>query len=122
MGLPRKKHGKMLGGITGKGFMPGNNANPSGRPKGSVSLSTLLRNLLAKHPDEAEEIVMALVREGKGGSLGHIKEIFERTEGKVKDVVEHQGSSEYTVNFEHGAKEGNNPPAEPLPEADGSDL
>lgn len=27
---------KMLGGITGKGFMPGVSGNPSGRPKGTM--------------------------------------------------------------------------------------
>lgn len=30
------KNEKLLGGITGKGFMPGVSGNPSGRPKGTM--------------------------------------------------------------------------------------
>jgi hypothetical protein len=31
--------GKRLGGVTGKGFTPGNRANPGGRPKGMAGLA-----------------------------------------------------------------------------------
>ena len=32
----RENNGKLLGGITGKGFMPGESGNPAGRPKGKT--------------------------------------------------------------------------------------
>jgi len=45
-----------LGGITGKGFMPGQSGNPGGRPRGSKSLRNLLIEALRKK-----------AKDGKGG-------------------------------------------------------
>lgn len=41
---------KMLGGITGKGFMPGQSGNPSGRPKGT--LKDYVRKVFVEMSDE----------------------------------------------------------------------
>jgi len=48
-----EKQGKnRLGGVTGRGFLPGQSGNPGGRPKGAVSLKRLLlRALKLKIPD-----------------------------------------------------------------------
>jgi hypothetical protein len=72
-------------------FLPGNRANPGGRPKGSVSLTTLLRNRLAKNPHEAEEIVNALIALCKGKELGALKEAFDRIDGKPTETQKIEG-------------------------------
>lgn len=45
--------GKLLGGVTGKGFMPGVSGNPSGRPKNT--LKDYLRQKFNNMTDEEKE-------------------------------------------------------------------
>ena len=43
---------KQLGGITGKGFMPGESGNPNGRPPGSgISITTEIKKKLEEVPE-----------------------------------------------------------------------
>ena len=76
-------------------FLPGQSGNPRawgcGRKPGAVSLVTLLRNYLNKHPDEARAIVESLVKEGKLGNVVATKEIFERIDGKVVETHKIEG-------------------------------
>lgn len=99
---------KMPGGITGKGFKPGESGNPEGRPKGTGHklLSTLLREALEReadveieYPDKdgtiikkkvtlADAVIWRMSKIAVGGSdkesIKAIAEIFDRDEGKAR--------------------------------------
>ncbi len=86
---------KAIGGITGRGFMPGQSGNPGGRPKGSVKLSTCYERSLARpYPDDAQGRTYAQVIADKAvelaaaGDIAAIKEVTDRTEGKAPQKVE----------------------------------
>lgn len=70
-------------------FPPGVSGNPSGRPKGSISLVSLLRRKLAEAGDDgkqnAEAIIDTLILQARCGEFRHIKEILERIDGKVSE-------------------------------------
>ena len=80
---------KRLGGITGRGFLPGQSGNPSGRPRGSAKgLLTVLRSKIAEAGQDGrtieERLVAALVEEALRGKhrLAAIEVIFDRLEGR----------------------------------------
>ncbi len=97
---------KLLGGITGKGFMPGQSGNPSGRPK-RKPLTDAYAALLDKPipPDMARQlkldesttyaqvIAMSLVREAVKGKVQAAAEVADRVEGRVMErvQVDHRG-------------------------------
>lgn len=72
-------------------FEPGVSGNPSGRPKGAVSLSTLLGHHLRDNPDDADRIVQELISIAKDPEHPYwryaVKIIFDRVDGKVKNKV-----------------------------------
>ena len=72
-------------------FKKGQSGNPSGRPKGAVSLVTSLREYLNKHPEEKRDLIKALIKQGKLGNVVATKEILDRVDGKVKEVHEIEG-------------------------------
>lgn len=74
-------------------FAPGNCANPGGRPKGSVSLVTLLRKKLAEVPPGeqrtyGEMLVEATVTDALAGDSQARKLAWEYVEGAAKQHVE----------------------------------
>ena len=87
-----KQHSNNLGGITGKGFMPGVSGNPKGRPKKANCVSDLLRN----KGDEIQEdgrtklqaVIETLYEKAKDGDLKAIDMIFDRVEGKPAQKLE----------------------------------
>src|ERR1017187_8896493 len=101
---PVQRNEKMLGGITGKGFMPGQSGNPGGLPRKPAS-ERLIRRLLANDETELAEIIEALVIKAKTGDVPALKEVLDRAEGKVADKQEHTGAdggpiqAEITVKF-----------------------
>ena len=74
--------------------MPGDTARANGRlggrPKGSLSKNTLEANkykeiLIAKIIANAEPLAEALIKKGLSGDIQALKEIHERSLGKVED-------------------------------------
>lgn len=82
----------MLGGITGKGFMPGQSGNPNGRPR-KRPLTDLLAEKLEQDSGDGsswdERLTMALLKTAAAGDVAALREVFNRLEGKVPDRVEH---------------------------------
>jgi len=76
VGLQRGINAKRPGGVTGKGFQPGQSGNPSGKRKNCVSLSAALKRALT--PETADEIAASLISAAKAGNLGAAKIILDR--------------------------------------------
>jgi len=71
--------------------------NPEGRPKGSKNMSTILKEMLELEIDvdgvkmtQKDAIILKLIKKSTAGELGAIQEIFDRTEGKVKQEIKHE--------------------------------
>ncbi len=85
---------KLLGGITGKGFMPGQSGNPGGRKPGR-SLTALINDVLEgktlgdkplpKGRTAMEMLAEAIVSHAIKGRSQYMKELYERLYGKVPD-------------------------------------
>lgn len=87
-----------------KPFLPGNNANPKGRPKGVENSSTRLLRLLKlkqirKNPVTGkeerftvlQEMDLAIVNKARKGDVRAYQEILDRFEGKIKQAMELSG-------------------------------
>jgi len=87
-------------------WQPGESGNPKGRPPGR-SISSILKDLLNKNftnidPFEKgqlkerpinEHIAIKLANMALKGDISSIKEIFDRTEGKPPQKLEHTGDA-----------------------------
>jgi hypothetical protein len=60
-------------------FKPGNTANPGGRPRDVLSRE--LREALT--PEDRKAIIGTLLAFAKAGKIEHIREVFDRVEGKA---------------------------------------
>jgi hypothetical protein len=85
--------GKQLGGITGRGFLPGKSGNPKGRPH-TKGLLTALRNKVSEVDADGQTIesrlVEVLVSEALDGKnrLPAVEIIFDRLEGRSRQRLE----------------------------------
>lgn len=81
---------KKLGGVTGKGFMPGQSGNPNGRPRTRGLLVQLKAELgeVTKGRSAEELIAQKLVNLAKRGNLAAIRECFDRLEGKPRQAFD----------------------------------
>ncbi len=80
----------------GRPFKPGQSGNPGGRPKGT-SVTAVLRELL----DQAgpDSVAAPLLELAQGGDIQAIKVLLDRTEGKVKEQLEHSGAVAIRVQY-----------------------
>ena len=85
--------GKIMGGCTGKGFLPGTSGNPSGKRKGHHSLTAALKRHLTR--SDAKAIAMKLISMARAGDLAAIKLTFERLDGV--DIEDRLGGLETLV-------------------------
>ncbi|HWO01027.1 MAG TPA: DUF5681 domain-containing protein [Blastocatellia bacterium] len=90
-----ERHPNSLANLELGRFRPGQSGNPNGWPKGVPRVSTALAQLLRCAATEkyqvmnkADLVARALFNKAVRGDVEAIKEVMNRTEGKVKDVVE----------------------------------
>jgi len=89
--------------------------NPNGRPKGSRNRSSIVKEWLSvvqrvKNPitgeteslDQADMITLALISKARKGDVQAFKELMDSGFGKVKDVVDVDGSGFLIQIVEHG--------------------
>lgn len=69
-------------------FKPGSVANPGGRPKGSVNLSTRLKTYMRDNPKRVEQIIETLVKDAVAGDAQARKLLFDRNDGPLALKVE----------------------------------
>ena len=70
----------------------GQSGNPAGRPKGSVSIMTHVRRLLANlgpdEKEEAENLAVSLIKLASQGNAVLMKELLARLDGPVRQEVD----------------------------------
>jgi len=81
VGLQRKNNRKLRGGVTGRGFLPGQSGNPSGRRRGSVNLATALARTLTRK--DAVAICRKLISLCIAGDVPALRLLFDRLDSQV---------------------------------------
>lgn len=94
-------------------FKPGESGNPKGRPKGSRSRSTVVKQWLevqesAKNPitgvteslEQQDIITLALLKKARQGDVQAFKELMDSAYGKQPQVLTHEGNTEAPVVFQ----------------------
>lgn len=81
---------KKLGGVTGKGFMPGSSGNPTGRPK-KKPITEMFEKMLedAETHDSIANAMLKIFSERSGiAKVMLLKDMAERVEGKVTQPID----------------------------------
>jgi hypothetical protein len=115
-------NGKMLGGITGKGFMPGKSGNPTGAKPGR-SLTARLRAVLEQDHNGktvGQALIDVVTREALKGDFRFAKEILDRIDGPITQKVE--GEMNVGLTYRATFDEYTPPTPCPLPEATNGDM
>jgi hypothetical protein len=89
----QRERPKQLGGITGKGFRPGQSGNPNGRPRTRGLVNALHAKVGEIAPDGhtiEHHVVEVLLQEALRGRhrLAAVEVIFDRLEGRSRQRVE----------------------------------
>ena len=91
-GVQKQQNNNGLGGVTGKGWVPGQSGNPGGRPKGSSVASRIQRILAADDGKAAEALAKVFISQGIKADFKFAKEVIDRADGKVPDrIAGHDG-------------------------------
>lgn len=80
-------------------FKPGVSGNPAGKPKGTRSMGTILREMMSEEVSVLENgqqvrkpfadiIIRKLIKKANEGNIQAIREIFDRVDGKVGQEIE----------------------------------
>ena len=99
----KQRGGELPGGITGKGFLPGQSGNPQGRPrtaKFSEACRRLAEEIGQKGTTGAEQLAEHCFRRALKGSARHAELFLAYTEGKPKQGVELSGPDGGAMKFE----------------------
>jgi len=83
--------------VVGRPFQPGQSGNPGGRPKGSVSLTTVLREVLDEDPEVAKAMIRGGLTSAKEGNAAWAKLIFDRVDGPQTQKLEIDDMREKTI-------------------------
>lgn len=80
---------KLIGGVTGKGFMPGHSGNPSGRPA-RKPITEMYERIMndPKQMAALEKAVAKALMKGNMAMVLQLKEMTDRVEGKVMQPIE----------------------------------
>jgi hypothetical protein len=95
----QRRNRKLLGGITGKGFLPGQSGNPSGRAPSRGLLSSLrlkITQVCVDGQTVEDLLVEALIEEAFTGRnrMAALAYIFDRLEGRPRQAVDVRGFAE----------------------------
>jgi len=84
--------------VIGRPFKKGQSGNPGGRPK-KLEITKIYERVLRKKNNrkEIEEEIVAILRSRRMMSVLLLREMAERTEGKVADVVDMNVSGKLTL-------------------------
>ena len=77
----------------------GQSGNPKGRPVKNLSIVSLVKERLETHPEEAEEIALALIKLAKSKNLWAIESVMNRIDGKVEERHHIEGALPITIQF-----------------------
>lgn len=82
-----------VGGITGKGFRPGQSGNPNGRPKGR-SLTARLRTIIGRETKDGKDygdlVMEVLVKAALKGDMKAMGYILDRVDGKLAQPIKQE--------------------------------
>lgn len=91
VGLQPGSNGKVLGGITGKGFMPGRSGNPTGRRKHSPSLRAALKRTATRSDcEQVASRLIALAKEGEAKATRLLAELLGDLRGTAVAIDIHE--------------------------------
>lgn len=94
-------------------FKKGVSGNPNGRPKGSLSLSTILRVVLESEHKRKDKntgevitkigsawVAESLFKKATNGDVAAIREVFDRVDGKVVNTVDIGNKNDLPFRFQ----------------------